>query len=235
MRGGVNNETLVTLDGFALYEPFHLKLLLSPTSLLDPGILSTVDVHAGGFTADFGDRMNSVIEATSIHPEADQHYELGLSLFNASLVAFNRFADGAGQWLVAARRSNLDEIADLVDAPYGELSYSDAFGRLDYAFSPDTRGSLHVLLSTDDANVTNSQRTESSAADYRNTYAWATLVHDFSPQLQRERHRFVHVRFDRADGRGGRGWHPRRAPSTMSGTTTSSACSSAQATRPSAG
>jgi outer membrane receptor protein involved in Fe transport len=184
MRGGVNNETLVTLDGFSLYEPFHLKLLLSPTSLLDPGILSGMDVHAGGFTAEFGERMSSVIEATSIHPDADQHYELGLSMFNASLVAFNRFAEGAGQWLVAARRSNLDEIADLVDAPYGELSYSDAFGRLDYAFSPDTRGSLHVLLSTDDANVTNSQRTESSAADYRNTYAWATLEHDFSPRLR---------------------------------------------------
>ncbi len=183
MRGGANNETLVTLDGFALYEPFHLKLLLSPTSLLDPGILSGMDVHAGGYTADFGDRMSSVIEATSIHPEADQHYELGLSLFNASLVAFNRFAEGAGQWLVAARRSNLDEIADLVDASYGEISYSDAFGRLDYAFTPDTRGSLHVLLSTDKANVTNAQDTETSAADYRNTYAWATLEHDFSPRL----------------------------------------------------
>ena len=184
MRGGANNETLVTLDGFALYEPFHLKLLLSPTSLLDPGILSGMDVHAGGFTADFGERMSSVIEATSIHPEADQHYELGLSMFNASLVAFNRFAGGAGQWLVAARRSNLDEIADLVDASYGEISYSDAFGRLDYAFSPDTRGSLHVLLSTDKANVTNAQDTETSTADYRNTYAWVTLEHDFSPELR---------------------------------------------------
>ena len=183
MRGGASNETLVTLDGFSLYEPFHLKLLLSPTSLLDPGILSGMDVHAGGFTAEFGDRMSSVIETTSIHPEADKHYELGLSVFNASLVAFNRFADGAGQWLVSARRSNLDEIADLVDAPYGELSYSDAFGRLDYAFSPDTHGSLHVLLSTDDANVTNAKETETSAADYRNTYAWGTLEHDFSPQL----------------------------------------------------
>jgi outer membrane cobalamin receptor len=183
MRGGASNETLVTLDGFALYEPFHLKLLLSPTSLLDPAILSGMDVHAGGFTAEFGDRMSSVIETTSIHPEADEHYELGLSVFNASLVAFNRFADGAGEWLVSARRSNLDEIADLVDAPYGELSYSDAFGRLDYAFAQDTRGSLHVLLSTDDANVTNSRETETSAADYRNTYAWGTLEHDFSPRL----------------------------------------------------
>ena len=36
MRGGDSNETLVSLDGFPLYEPFHLKVLLSPTSLLDP-------------------------------------------------------------------------------------------------------------------------------------------------------------------------------------------------------
>ena len=183
MRGGDSNETLVVLDGFPLYEPFHLKVLLSPTSLLDPGILSGIDVHAGGFTAQFGDRMSAVIDATSIHPDADSHYELGLSLFNANLLAFNRFADGRGQWLVAARRSNLDEVADLLDAQYGELTYSDAFGRLDYEFTTDTRGSLHVLLSKDDADVTNAEETESAAAKYRNSYVWGTLAHDFSSQL----------------------------------------------------
>jgi hypothetical protein len=183
MRGGDTNETLVVLDGFPLYEPFHLKVLLSPTSLLDPAILSGVDVHAGGFTADFGDRMSAVIEATSIHPDADEHYELGLSLFNANLLAFNRFGDGRGQWLVSARRSNLDEIADLLDAQYGELTYSDAFARLDWEFTPATRGSLHVLLSKDEADVTNSQETESASADYRNTYAWGTVEHEFSPRL----------------------------------------------------
>jgi hypothetical protein len=183
MRGGDQNETLVVLDGFPLYEPFHLKVLLSPTSLLDPAILSGVDVHAGGFTADFGDRMSAVIEATSIHPDADEHYELGLSLFNASLLAFNRFGDGRGQWLVSGRRSNLDEVADLLDAQYGELTYSDAFARVDWEFTPATRGSLHALLSKDDADVTNAQETESASANYRNTYVWGTLEHEFSPRL----------------------------------------------------
>ncbi len=184
MRGGESNETLVVLDGFPLYEPFHLKVLLSPTSLLDPGILSGIDVHAGGFTAEYGDRMSAVIDATSIHPAEDSHYELGLSLFNANLLAFNRFADGRGQWLVAARRSNLDEIADLLDAKYGDLTYSDAFARLDYEFTPDTRGSLHLLVSKDEADVNNAQETESASASYRNSYAWATLEHDFSPSLR---------------------------------------------------
>ncbi|HQR24252.1 MAG TPA: TonB-dependent receptor plug domain-containing protein, partial [Steroidobacteraceae bacterium] len=154
MRGGENIETLVVLDGFPLYEPFHLKVLLSPTSLLDPAILSGLDVHAGGYTAEYGDRMSAVIDAKSVHPDAAQ-YQLGLSLFNASLFATNRFADGKGQWVVAARRSNLDEIADIVDASYGELRYSDAFARLDYAFTPETRASLHVLASKDRADVTN--------------------------------------------------------------------------------
>ena len=183
MRGGDSNETLVVLDGFPLYEPFHLKVLLSPTSLLDPGILSTVDVHAGGYTARYGDRMSAVIEATSLRPTADSHYELGLSLFNASALASQRFDDGRGQWLVAARRSNLDEVADLLDAQYGELTYSDAFGRIDYQFTDETRASLHVLASQDDADVINAPQTEAAHAKYRNTYAWGTLEHDFTPQL----------------------------------------------------
>jgi hypothetical protein len=180
MRGGVANETLVVLDGFPLYEPFHLKVLLSPTSLLDPSILAGLDVHAGGYTAEFGDRMSAVIDATSAHPDTEQQYQIGLSLFNASLFAFNRFDEGRGQWLVAARRSNLDEIADLVDASYGELRYSDAFARVDYEFTPGTRGSLHVLASSDRADVTNALDTESAEARYRSSYVWGTLEHDFS-------------------------------------------------------
>jgi hypothetical protein len=36
MRGGEENETLVVFDGLPLYEPFHLRLLQSPMSVLDP-------------------------------------------------------------------------------------------------------------------------------------------------------------------------------------------------------
>jgi outer membrane receptor protein involved in Fe transport len=180
MRGGEANETLVVLDGLPLYDPFHLQLLLSPASLLDPRILSGLDVHAGGFTAEFGDRMSAVIEATSIRPDADRYYELGLSLFHAQALAAQRFADGRGQWLAAVRRSNLDEVADFVESEIGEASYVDGFGRVDYEFSPQTRGRLHALLSTDSAEVINAAETEFAEADYRNSYFWATLEHDFS-------------------------------------------------------
>ena len=183
IRGGEANETLVVFDGLPLYEPFHLRLLLSPASLLDPRVLSGLDVHAGGFTAEFGDRMSAVIEATSLRPVADQYYELGLSLFHANALASQRFDGERGQWLAAVRRSNLDEVADLVESEIGEPSYIDGFGRIEYAFSPDTRGSLHVLLSSDRAEVLKSDETEFADVEYRNSYVWGTLEHDFSAAL----------------------------------------------------
>jgi len=181
IRGGADNETLVVFDGLPLYEPFHLRLLLSPVSLLDPRILSGLDVHAGGFTAQYGDRMSAVIEAQSLRPAADAYYELGLSLFHVSALASRRTADGDGQWLVAMRRSNLDEIADLVDSELGEPTYLDGFARLDHAWSERTRGSVSTLLASDRADVQNSAGTEFASARYRNSYVWATLQHEFSP------------------------------------------------------
>ena len=180
IRGGEANETLVVFDGLPLYEAFHLPLLLGPASVLDPRALSGLDVHAGGFTAEFGDRMSAVIEATSLRPAADRYYEAGLSLFHAHALASRRFDDGNGQWLAAIRRSNLDEIADFVESEIGEARYIDGFARVDYALAPQTRASLHVLLSSDDAEVVNPDETEIAFAEYRSSNVWAALDHDFS-------------------------------------------------------
>jgi hypothetical protein len=183
MRGGEDNETLVVFDGLPLYEPFHLRLLLSPASVLDPRVLSGLDVHAGGFTAQYGDRMSAIIEAQSLRPAADAYYELGLSLFHANALAAQRFAAGQGQWLAAVRRSNLDEVADLVDSEIGEPSYGDAFARIDYSFTDQTHVSLHVLLGRDRAEMQNDDETEFADAEYRNSYVWATLEHALSPSV----------------------------------------------------
>ncbi|HXW10988.1 MAG TPA: TonB-dependent receptor [Steroidobacteraceae bacterium] len=183
LRGGEANETLVLLDGLPLYEPFHLRLLQSPASVLDERIVEGLDAYAGGFTADFGDRMSGIIDARSRHPEADAYYELGLSLMHANALASRSFAAGRGRWLASFRRSNLDEIADTLQSELGEPTYADGFARLDYAWSPSTRGSLHLLLASDEAQINNAAETESSDAEYSNSYLWGTLAHDWTPRL----------------------------------------------------
>ena len=183
MRGGEGNETRIVLDGLTLYEPFHLRLLQSPVSVLDAGIVDDLDVHAGGFTAEFGESMSAVIDTQSIRPDADAYYEAGLSLLHANALAAQRFAGGRGQWLAAIRRSNLEEIADILDSEIGEPSYLDGFARVDFEPTPGTRGSLQTLLSTDRVRANNSAETEFAQAEYRNSYLWATLERDWESQL----------------------------------------------------
>jgi TonB dependent receptor/TonB-dependent Receptor Plug Domain len=184
MRGGEQSETLVVFDGLPMYEPFHLRVLSSPASIFDPRTLDSMDVHAGGFTAEFGDRMSAVIDARSIRPEADRYYEAGLSVFYASALASARFADGRGQWLASARRSNLDLISDMVKSDVGKPAYADGFGRLDYRLSDATSASLHMLLATDRSSLHDSEEIEFANADYRNAYVWGTLDHEWSPALR---------------------------------------------------
>ena len=183
MRGGDASETQVLLDGLPLYEPFHLRLLQSPSSVLDERIVDGLDVYAGGFTADYGDRMSAIIDARSLRPDADAYYELGLSLMHANALASQKFADGRGQWLASVRRSNLDEVADILDSTLGEPTYLDGFARVDYEWSPSTRGSLHALLASDHAEITNPAGTEHAVVEYSNAYVWGTLTHDWPGQL----------------------------------------------------
>ncbi len=180
IRGGEPNETLILLDGMQLFEPFHLKHFFSPVSLLDSRIVADMDVYSGGFGAQYGTRISAAIDAHSIRPEAPHYYELGASLFHTNALTAQRFAGGDGQWLLSARRSNLDEIIHILESDFGEPQYFDVFTRLDYELSPSTQVSAAYLGSRDRISAHRRSRSESAVAEYRNNYGWATLDHQWS-------------------------------------------------------
>lgn len=180
VRGGMPDETAIVFDGLRLYEPFHLKNFFSPVSLLDSRIVGGMDVYSGGFPANFGDRISAIIDAHSIHPPQQRYYELGLSLFHAAGLASLAFDDDRAHALMSARRSNLGELERLSENDFGELQYSDGFGRLDYRFTNDTRGSFSALVSEDRIHALKSAKTQRSDDHYRNLYTWLTLEHDWS-------------------------------------------------------
>ena len=59
IRGGTPIQNMLLLDGMLIYNPFHSIGLFSA---FDTEIISTADVYTGGFGADFGGRISSVMD-----------------------------------------------------------------------------------------------------------------------------------------------------------------------------
>ena len=69
MRGGDTNETLVMLDGLPLYEPFHLQAAAESVQRARRAHRRAGSTcYAGGFTAEYGDRMSAIIDAPLAAP-----------------------------------------------------------------------------------------------------------------------------------------------------------------------
>jgi hypothetical protein len=62
IRGGPPIQNKVLLDGMTIYNPFHSIGLFS---VFDTDILRNVDVYTGGFNAEYGGRISSVMDLTT--------------------------------------------------------------------------------------------------------------------------------------------------------------------------
>ena len=66
VRGGESDQNLILIDGYPIYNPFHLGGLFS--TFIDPTV-GDVTLMTGGFPARYGGRLSSVLDVTSAEPE----------------------------------------------------------------------------------------------------------------------------------------------------------------------
>lgn len=127
VRGGESDQNLILLDGYPVYNPFHLGGLLG--TFMDP-MVSKVELLAGAQPVRYGERLSSVLDVRSA--EADRsglHGTADVSLLAASATMGSAFDDG-GSWMIGGRHTYADVIANLVkrnSLPYG---FSDGQGHL---------------------------------------------------------------------------------------------------------
>jgi len=62
IRGGPPVQNRVLLDGMTIYNPFHSIGLFS---VFDVDLLKSVDVYTGGFNAEYGGRLSSIMDITT--------------------------------------------------------------------------------------------------------------------------------------------------------------------------
>ena len=62
IRGGTPIQNKLLLDGMVIYNPFHSIGLYS---VLDADIIRGADIYTGGFNAEYGDRISSIMDITT--------------------------------------------------------------------------------------------------------------------------------------------------------------------------
>jgi len=173
VRGGEENEVLFLFDGLRLYEPYHMRDFQSVASIVNSSAVGSMDFFTGAYPAHYGDRMSGVLVMTMREPVEEQENELALSFFNSSLFTAGRFGDAdQGDWLLTARRGNLDLIVDVVDPERGSPDYNDYLGHVAWEFGPRAIVSGNLLVSKDKISLFDVGRGEAATASYANTVSW---------------------------------------------------------------
>ena len=180
-RGGEQGEIDIMLNGKSLFDPFHIRDYQSIFSAIDARAIEGVEVFTGGFPARFGDRMSGLVLMESLESIRPRHTEIGLSVYNTSFLSAGSAPDR--NWLVSARRGNLDLV---IDPQFGEPSYYDVFGEFEYKFSPDAAVSINALYADDDVRVvleTDPEELEQVSSETRNAQLWITFDNRWSGKL----------------------------------------------------
>ena len=84
IRGGSMIQNLCLLDGMIVYNPFHSIGLYS---IFETDVILNANIYTGGFGAEYGGRMSSVMDITTRDGNKRHHSgKVGLNTFGASLI-----------------------------------------------------------------------------------------------------------------------------------------------------
>jgi len=174
IRGGSPDQTLVTLDGIPLYNPYHLGGLFSA---VDPDAVESVDVLAGAFPASVGDRAAGAMDIRTRDGGTDRIRSTGaIGLISTRVGLDGPLPGGRGSWLLSGRRTYVDALTSAargVGAIEGSFPYAFQDAHLKLAY-PLARGGR--LTATGYINTEGFQYTPRDTAydNHRADFGWGS-------------------------------------------------------------
>lgn len=108
VRGGGPDQNLIILDGATVYNAQHLFGFFS---LFNGDALRSVELVKGGFPAEYGGRLSSVIDMNMKDGNKEKYTgELGIGIISSKGVLEGPFAKGKGSFIVSGRRTYIDAL-----------------------------------------------------------------------------------------------------------------------------
>jgi len=138
IRGGSPIQNKVLLDGMIVYNPFHSIGLFS---VFDTDILRNADVYTGGFGAEYGGRISSVMDITTRDGNKTRFAgKAGASTFGANLMVEGPLKKlkegnlGSSSFIFSAKNSYLEQSSKLfysyIDTAGLPFNYTDLYGKI---------------------------------------------------------------------------------------------------------
>jgi hypothetical protein len=148
VRGGEADQNLVLLDGYPVYNPFHMGGLFG--AFVEP-MVDRVDFMTGAFPARYGGRLSSVLDVRSAkEPRPGMHGRADVSMLATTVALGRGMQGGRGTWTVAARRTYADKFADLIKKGSLPYHFRDAQAHVTRMLPGDITLSATAYDNTDD-------------------------------------------------------------------------------------
>lgn len=160
IRGGSPVQNKVLLDGMIVYNPFHSIGLFS---VFDTDILKNANVYTGGFGAEFGGRISSVMDISTRDGNKKRYSgKVDASTFGAKLlfegpIVKQKSDDkGSASFIISAKNSYLKESSKVlykyIDSTGLPFNYLDIYSKISVNASNGSKVNFYGFYFSDDVD-----------------------------------------------------------------------------------
>ncbi len=173
VRGGGPDQNLVLLDGVNVYNPNHL---LGFFSVFNGDAIKSIEVIKGGFPAEYGGRLSSVINITSRDGNSNEFVTSGsIGLISSKLGIEGPIKKNKSTFIINARRTYIDQVVKpFAKERIGGNGYFfyDINARANWILNEKNKLELTLFKGQDVFSFSNKEaRTRTFTTDWGNTIA----------------------------------------------------------------
>lgn len=158
IRGGSPIQNKVLLDGMTIYNPFHSIGLFS---VFETDIIRSADVYTGGFGAEYGGRVSSIMDISTRDGNKKRFGgKLSASPFAASYIIEgpiykgSKGSDNTVSFLLAGKNSFIEEsskkLYNYIDTNGLPYNFDDYYGKISFVSNNGSKINLFGFNFTDD-------------------------------------------------------------------------------------
>ncbi len=178
VRGGAADQNLILLDGVNIYNPFHIGGLFS---VFDISALQGAEFLTGGFPAEYGGRLSSVLDVDVKEGNKETYQgKCGVGLLSARFLGEGPLLREKSSFFFSFRRTYFDKALSLFNINFPYYFY-DLHLKANLEISPKTKVFFSGFINSDIFDF--GFRKTRIYFDWGNRTASIFLRHIFHPQV----------------------------------------------------